>query len=261
MVCFAIGRQEYLHHNFSRATLAAQDWPLSPSRPYSVRTVALSVFRMPPSRFFPPVEDADDDGLLAIGGRLTTEWLLDAYAHGIFPWPSPGYPLMWWSPDPRAVIEFDNLHVSRRLERTIRSGRFEITRDHDFAAVMRGCGTAQDRRDATWVTPAMVRAYAQLHREGHAHSMEAWRDGELVGGVYGVSLAGAFFAESMFYRERDASKVALVHLVRHLQARGYQLLDIQQLTPHTQRLGAVEIPRREFLHRLEQALQYSANFG
>ncbi len=211
---------------------------------------------MPPSRFFPPVEMADEDGLLAIGGRLTVEWLIDAYSHGIFPWPAPGHPLLWWSPDPRAVLELDRLHVSRRLERTIRSRPFEVTLDRDFAGVMQGCATAQDRGrpNRTWITPAMLRAYQRLHDAGHAHSAEAWSAGRLAGGVYGVALGGAFFAESMFYRVRDASKVALVHLVRHLRARGYELLDIQQLTPHTMRLGAIEIPRAEYLRRLEAAL-------
>jgi leucyl/phenylalanyl-tRNA--protein transferase len=218
---------------------------------------------MPPSRFFPPVETADEDGLLAVGGRLTTEWLLDAYVHGIFPWPAPGHPLLWWSPDPRAIIELDGLHVSRRLERTIRSGRFEVTFDRDFADVMHGCATAQDRgrRHATWITPAMLTAYQALHDQGIAHSVESWSEGTLAGGVYGLALQGAFFAESMFYRVRDASKVALVHLVRHLRARGYQLLDIQQLTPHTQRLGAVEVSRAEYLRRLEAALARQVHFN
>ncbi len=217
---------------------------------------------MQPSRFFPPIETADEDGLLAVGGRLTTEWLLDAYAHGIFPWPAPGYPLLWWSPDPRAIIEPDRLHVSGRLERTIRSGRFEVSIDRDFAGVMHGCATAQDRgrRHGTWITPAMLKAYQRLHELGHAHSVEAWSAGGLAGGVYGLALQGAFFAESMFYRVRDASKVALVHLVRHLRARGYQLLDIQQLTPHTQRLGAVEISRAEYLRRLDAALAQQVSF-
>jgi leucyl/phenylalanyl-tRNA--protein transferase len=218
---------------------------------------------MVPSRFFPPAETADEDGLLGVGGRLSTEWLLDAYSHGIFPWPAPGYPLLWWSPDPRAIIKLDAVHVSRRLERTIRGGRFEVTFDRDFAGVMHGCATAQHRgrRNNTWITPAMLEAYQRLHQLGHAHSVEAWQAGTLAGGVYGVALQAAFFAESMFYGVRDASKVALVHLVRHLAARGYTLLDIQQLTPHTERMGAIEIPRSEFLKRLEAALGQTATFA
>src|SRR5207244_1824052 len=161
------------------------------------------------------------------------------------------------------IIKLDALHVSRRLERTIRSGRFEISYDRDFAGVMTGCATAQDRdgRKGTWITPAMLKAYRRLHELGHAHSVEAWTDGGLAGGVYGVALKGAFFAESMFYRACDASKVALVHLVGHLRQRGYQLLDIQQLTPHTRRLGATEISRHEFLERLEAALRLPVTFG
>src|SRR5262245_5755092 len=138
---------------------------------------------MSPSGFFPPVDAADEDGLLAVGGRLTTEWLLDAYSHGIFPWPAPGYPLMWWSPDPRAILELDALHVSRRLERTIRSGQFQIAHDRDFAEVIECCGTAQGRSHGTWITPAMLRAYRRLHELGHAHSVEAWQAGQLAGGV------------------------------------------------------------------------------
>jgi leucyl/phenylalanyl-tRNA--protein transferase len=216
-----------------------------------------------PSRFFPPLEMADEDGLLAVGGSLATEWLLDAYSHGIFPWPAPGHPLLWWSPDPRAIIELDRLRVSRRLERTIRSRRFEVSFDRDFAGVMHGCATAQHRgrRNGTWITPAMLKAYQQLHKEGHAHSVETWLGGNLAGGVYGLALQAAFFAESMFYRIRDASKVALVHLVRRLRDRGYELFDIQQLTPHTERLGAIEISRAEYLRRLEAALGKQARFG
>jgi len=217
---------------------------------------------MGPSRYFPPVEAADEDGLLAVGGQLTIPWLLDAYSHGIFPWPAPGYPLLWFSPEPRAIIELDALHVSRRLERTLRSGKFEISYNGDFAEVMRGCATAvgRGRGGGTWITPAMRQAYQRLHELGHAHSVEAWHEGALAGGVYGVALGAAFFAESMFYAVRDASKVALVHLVRRLRSRGYQLLDIQQLTPHTQRLGAIEIPRQEYLRRLEAALGQSVTF-
>jgi leucyl/phenylalanyl-tRNA--protein transferase len=218
---------------------------------------------LPPSRFFPPADQADADGLLALGGRLTPEWLLDAYQHGIFPWPHADLddPMLWWSPDPRAVIEFDRFHVPRRLLRTCRSGRFQLTCDRDFAGVIRGCGTASDRVGATWLTPRMVRAYIRLHQLGHAHSVEAWSEGQLAGGTYGVAIGGLFAAESMFYRVPDASKVALVALVTHLQARGYHLLDIQQLTPHTARFGAIEIPRSEYLARLASAVREQISFG
>jgi leucyl/phenylalanyl-tRNA---protein transferase len=219
---------------------------------------------LPPSRFFPPVEKADKDGLLACGGSLAPEWLLDAYRNGIFPWPmtADGEPLMWWSPDPRAVIEMDGLHISRRLRRTCRQARFQITCDRAFLAVIQGCASVGDRALATWITPAIVDAYVQLHRLGHAHSVEAWDgQGQLAGGVYGVGIAGLFAAESMFQRARDASKVALVHLRAHLRRRGYRLLDIQQLTPHSTRMGAIEIPRREYLARLAVALDQKVTFG
>lgn len=218
---------------------------------------------LPPSRFFPPVETADRDGLLAFGGSLAPEWLLDAYRHGIFPWPmtADGEPLMWWSPDPRAVIELDQLHISRRLRRTCRQGLLRVTYDRAFPAVIQGCSAEGDRTGATWLTPAMIDAYVCLHQLGHAHSVEAWDGDRLAGGVYGVAIAGLFAAESMFYRVRDASKVALVHLVAHLRRRGYRLLDIQQLTPHSARMGAIEIPRREYLSRLAVALDEPVSFN
>ena len=218
---------------------------------------------LPPSRFFPPAELADADGLLALGGRLTPDWLLDAYQHGIFPWPHAEIddPMLWWSPDPRAILEFERFHVPKRLVRTCRSGRFQLTCDRDFRGVIRGCATASGRPGATWLTPRMIRAYVRLHELGHAHSVEAWQEGILAGGTYGVAIGGLFAAESMFYRAADASKVALVGLVCHLRARGYQLLDIQQLTPHTARFGAIEIPRSEYLARLARAIRQATDFG
>ncbi|MEX0712988.1 MAG: leucyl/phenylalanyl-tRNA--protein transferase [Pirellulales bacterium] len=215
---------------------------------------------LPPARFFPPAEHASAEGLIGIGGELTTDWLLDAYRHGIFPWPQ-GKVLAWWSPDPRAVIELDGLHVSRRLARTCRGDRFQATRNRDFHGVIEGCRTTGSRRRGTWITTAMVRAYLELHRLGHAHSVEVWHEGTLAGGAYGVSVGGMFAAESMFYRVRDASKAALVHLVGHLRSRQFTLLDIQQFTPHTARLGAREIARHEFLARLAGALESPATFG
>jgi leucyl/phenylalanyl-tRNA--protein transferase len=216
---------------------------------------------LPPSDFFPPAETARADGLLLIGGKLNTQWLLDAYRQGIFPWPVFGQTLAWWSPDPRAVIEFERFHVSRRLARTLRSGRFEVSCNRDFAGVIHGCATAQDRRRATWLTPAMQVAYRRLHALGYAHSVEVWQEGKLAGGTYGVSIGGLFSAESMFHYATDASKVALAHLVAHLRSRSYHLLDIQQLTSHTASLGATEIPRHEFLARLAVAQQQPVTFG
>jgi leucyl/phenylalanyl-tRNA--protein transferase len=240
------------------------------------------------SRFFPPPMATTPEGLLCLGGRLSPDWLLDAYQHGIFPWPMwDDEPIAWWSPDSRAIIELDALHISRRLKRTIRSGRFRVTCDRDFEGVIHGCGTAGGRRDNTWLTPSMTRAYCQMHALGHAHSIEVWSDlplpqGEgwcegapsayphphpkeegiyLVGGTYGIAIGGLFAAESMFYRVRDASKVALACLVAHLKARGYTLLDIQQWTPHTGSLGAIEISRLEYLRRLARAVTLPVTFG
>lgn len=221
--------------------------------------------KLPPSRYFPPAESADADGFLGIGGELSPEWLLDAYRHGIFPWPPNERVLAWFSPDPRAVIEFAELHVSRRLRDTLRSRKFSVTFDQDFAGVIDGCATGHGREEGTWITPSMRKAYVRMHELGHAHSVEVWHDDgagnrQLAGGTYGVAIGGLFAAESMFYRVTDASKVAVVRLVEHLQQRGFTLLDIQQLTPHTGRLGAKEIPRREYLRRVAAAIELPVSF-
>ncbi len=213
-------------------------------------------------RLFPSPLASTADGLVCVGGRLTPEWLLDAYRHGIFPWPVwDDEPMAWWSLDPRTILEFELLHVSRRLRRTLASGTFTVTCNRDFAGVIHGCATAGDRQKGTWLTPSMIAAYSELHRLGHAHSIEVWHENELAGGTYGVAIGGLFAAESMFYRVRDASKVAVVHLVAHLKARGYGLLDIQQWTPHTGRLGAIMIPRSDFLRRLAKAVDLPVTFG
>jgi leucyl/phenylalanyl-tRNA--protein transferase len=212
-------------------------------------------------RYFPPPRDADAYGLLGVGGELSVAWLLDAYSHGIFPWPTNDNVLAWWSPDPRAVFEIGTLHVSRRLARTWRSGKFEVSCDRDFAGVIDACATTRDRRRATWLTPSMRAAYKQLHAEGHAHSVEVWHEGRLAGGTYGVAIGAMFAAESMFYLVRDASKVALMHLSAHLRSRGYKLWDIQQLTEHSASLGATAISRGEFLDRVAAAVALPINFG
>jgi leucyl/phenylalanyl-tRNA--protein transferase len=202
--------------------------------------------------------------LVGFGGELSPEWLLDAYRHGIFPWPilEEGAPMAWWSLDPRAILELDGgLHVSRRLERTLRSQKFQVTRDRDFHGVIRGCATGPGRRGLTWLTGEMIAAYVRLFELGHAHSVETWQGGKLAGGIYGVAIGGFFAAESMFFNIRDASKVALVHLVGHLHARGYLLLDIQQWTEHSARLGAIEIPRDEYLDRLAAAIDLPVSFA
>jgi leucyl/phenylalanyl-tRNA--protein transferase len=216
-----------------------------------------------PSQFFPPVDSIDAEGLIGFGGQLTPDWLLDAYRHGIFPWPITDIeaPVAWWSPDPRAVIDLDRFHVSRRLRRTCDGGRFKVTIDRDFAGVIRACAVVGDRAGKTWLSAEMIEAYVKLHELGYAHSVEAWYEGKLAGGVYGVSIGGMFAAESKFFRVRDASKVALVQLVERLREQGFSLLDIQQLTPHTARFGAVEIPRTEFLSHLAQALSRPVDFN
>jgi leucyl/phenylalanyl-tRNA--protein transferase len=218
---------------------------------------------LPKSKFFPPAELAEPEGVVLFGGGLTPEWLLDAYAHGIFPWPifDGTDVVVWWSPDPRAIFELDRFHVPRRLARTCKSESFEVTCDRDFAGVIQGCASAGGRRHNTWLTPKMIQAYARLHELGHAHSVEVWQQRRLVGGIYGVTLGGLFAGESMFHRVRDASKVALVHLVAHLHARGYTLFDIQQSTAHTSSLGAQEIARAQYLRRLAAALKNDATFG
>lgn len=220
-------------------------------------------FALPKSKFFPPAEMAETEGVVLFGGRLTPEWLLDAYAHGIFPWPIfDGTDIVvWWSPDPRAIFEFDRFRVSRRLMRTCLSDRFEVTCDRDFSGVIEGCASSGDRVENTWLTPKMIAAYTRLHELGHAHSIEVWHEGKLAGGTYGVTMGGLYAGESMFFRERDASKVALVHLMHHLRVRGYTLFDIQQCTAHTISLGAVEIPRDEYLSRLNVALRQPIRFG
>lgn len=215
------------------------------------------------AKYFPPAELAESEGVVLFGGKLNNDWLLDAYSHGIFPWPIfDGSSIMiWWSPDPRAIFELDKFHCSRRLRRTVESGKFHVTCNQDFRGVIHGCATVGNRARNTWITPEMLAAYVQLHEAGHAHSIEVWHDGVLAGGTYGVAIGGLFAGESMFHRVTDASKVALSRLVEHLTIRGYTLFDIQQLTPHTASLGAREIRRADYLNRLALALTKSATFG
>jgi leucyl/phenylalanyl-tRNA--protein transferase len=218
------------------------------------------------SRFFPNVDDADENGLLAIGGQLTPAWLLDAYSSGIFPWPfedyrrAKRYLLGWFAPDPRCIFDFDTFHVSRRMRQTCRNGKFRIAVDTDFEGVMRGCAEGTGRQGGTWITPQMMTVYCQLYKLGYAHSVETYVGNELAGGIYGVAVKGLFAAESMFYRHRDASKAALIALMEHLQRQGFQLVDIQMKTEHTARFGAVEISRSEYTQRLQKALKADAVF-
>lgn len=208
---------------------------------------------------FPDPNEADDEGLLAIGGDLAVERLLVAYETGIFPWYDRGLPPLWWSPNPRAVLDPTSLHVSRSLSRELRRPRFQLTFDACFERVMRECGLGRD--GGTWILPDMIEAYGELHELGHAHSFEVWLDGELVGGLYGVQRGALFAAESMFHRVPNASKVALVISVQTLFAAGVELYDVQFWTPHLGSLGVYEISRPEYLNRLGRAVQRSVDVG
>ncbi|MCL4202550.1 MAG: leucyl/phenylalanyl-tRNA--protein transferase [Pirellulaceae bacterium] len=214
--------------------------------------------------WFPPVSKSRPDGLLMIGGSLSPEWILMAYRRGIFPWPvvlEDAEILAWFSPDPRAVLDFEDLHVPERLGRRIRRGEFEVTFDQAFDAVIEACAAPRRESDGTWITPAMVDAYQRMHELGWAHSVEVWQSGSLVGGLYGMALGGFFAGESMFHSRRDASKAAVVFLVERLRQRGFRLFDVQQSTPHLRRMGAKLIRRREFLARLAQCLELPVTFG
>lgn len=197
---------------------------------------------------FPSVEHAltEPNGLLAIGGDLSAARLMAAYRQGIFPWFSEGEPIMWWSPDPRAVIFCDDIHVSRSLQKTLRQGIYQITMNQAFAAVIRACAEPRHNDPGTWITPDMQAAYIKLHELGHAQSVEVWHEGQLVGGVYGVVSGRVFFGESMFHRQRDTSKLALVFIAQQT-LQDFKLIDCQIPSAHLQSLGAVNIPRAEFI--------------
>lgn len=214
-------------------------------------------------RVFPPVELAmrEPDGLLALGGDLSPERVLSAYRQGIFPWYSEGQPILWWSPDPRLILELDGLHISRSLRKTLRQTPFRVSIDEDFATVIEACAAPRPDRGGTWLTREMIAAYDTLHRLGHAHSVECWQDDALVGGLYGVSVGRVFFGESMFSVVSNASKVALVYLVRHLEAWSYRLLDCQIDSAHLRRLGARTMPRAEFVAFLQQQCEQPHRVG
>jgi leucyl/phenylalanyl-tRNA--protein transferase len=210
---------------------------------------------------FPPVEQADHYGVVAWTRTVTSDMLLAGYRQGLFPWPTgPADDIPWFSPDPRAIFELDEFHLSRRLRQTIASGKFQTTRDRDFVGVLQGCAERRVEDGPSWLTPALQRALVELHGRGYAHSVECWQSQRLVGGVYGVALGGYFSAESMYFHERDASKVALASLVDHLRRQGFALLDIQVATEHTKLLGAREIARAEFMSRLDRSLSKEVCF-
>ena len=193
-----------------------------------------------------------------MGGDMSVPRLLLAYRSGIFPWTVD--PVTWWSPAPRGILELDRFHASRSLDRELRQRRFDMTLDTAFRQVMEGCAAPAHGRRSTWITPEFLKAYTELHRLGHAHSLECWQGGLLAGGIYGVSIGGLFAGESMFHRVSNASKVALFYLVQHLRERGFELFDIQMLTPITAQLGGSAIPRSEYLDRLGKAVEKKCGF-
>lgn len=221
----------------------------------------MPVYLLGPEIIFPPVDEAEH-GLLAVGGDLSCERLLHAYAHGIFPWYSEGEPILWHSPDPRFVLTDTSFRVPKRLERVVRSERFRVTMDEGFEDVVEACAsTPRAGQRGTWITAEMKSAYSELYHQGYAHSVETWKENELVGGLYGVSLGAAFFGESMFSRASDASKVAFVKLVRQLTAWNITLIDCQVETEHLARFGATSWPRERYIAALRDAMRAPTRRG
>lgn len=213
---------------------------------------------LPGQTRFPDLAHCDEDGLLAIGGDLSVPRLLLAYRSGIFPWTDD--PITWWSPHPRAIFDLHTYQPPRRLADKMKKRPFELTFDQDFASVIQNCAHPAPGRETTWVSPTFIAAYTAMHQAGYAHSVEAWQDGQLVGGVYGVCIGGFFAGESMFHTVTDASKIALTHLLFSLRDAGFELFDTQVRSPLTERLGAIEIPRAEYLLRLAQAIRSKVEF-
>jgi leucyl/phenylalanyl-tRNA---protein transferase len=222
----------------------------------------MPIFRLVEDPVFPPPDYADPSGLLAVGGDLSNERLLEAYRVGIFPWYSDDQPILWWSPDPRLILDLEDFKISRSLRKTLRKRIFQVTFDHAFKEVIRACASVpREAQNGTWITEEMQEAYINLHGLGYAHSVESWFGGKLAGGLYGVSLGKAFFGESMFHVEGDASKVALATLVEKLRSWDFHFIDSQMTTEHMLRLGARELPRRTFLKRLQSALRHPTRRG
>lgn len=214
------------------------------------------MFLLTPEISFPPVELADEDGLLAMGGDLSTQRLLLAYKKGIFPWYNEGEPICWWSPHPRFVLFPNELKVSKSMHTVLNNGRYKFTINKNFEAVIKNCKTiTRKEQDGTWIQPAIVAAYTKLHQLGYAFSAETWQDGKLVGGLYGVKLGNIFFGESMFSLQSNASKFAFINFVRHLQQQQVQLIDCQVYTAHLQTLGARMIDRKLFVEILQKEMQ------
>jgi leucyl/phenylalanyl-tRNA--protein transferase len=203
----------------------------------------------------------EPNGLLALGGDLSPIRLLNAYRHGIFPWYGAGEPILWWSPDPRCIFRPDSIRISGSLRKALKRPDYSVTLDQDFDAVIRACAEPRTRQRGTWLIPEMIAAYTRLHLDGWAHSAEVWRAGQLIGGIYGLALGGAFFGESMFSHAPNGSKIALVWLARQLSRWGFTLLDGQVGSPHLYTLGAVDLPRSAFIHALGDALALPARRG
>lgn len=210
---------------------------------------------LPKTYRFPPLEAASPEGLLAVGGDLNPDRLLSAYRQGIFPWFSDDQPILWWSPDPRAVLHPAKVNISRSLRRSLRTRGFELSADRAFDLVIAACAASRNPGEGTWITSGMQEAYCALHRMGYAHSVETWHNGELVGGLYGLAIGKAFFGESMFSRVTDASKTALVGLAASLAAEGYRFIDCQVVSEHLTSLGAEAIPRDRFASELKRAVE------
>lgn len=223
---------------------------------------AMTIYRLFEEPVFPDPEEADPDGLLAVGGDLSPQRLLTAYANGIFPWYAEDSPILWWSTNPRLVLVPNEFHMPRSLRRVINRGAFSFTLDTAFESVIRGCA-AKDRpeQDGTWIVDEMIEAYCMLHELGYAHSVEAWQDGELAGGLYGISLGSAFFGESMFFTVPNASKAAFAMLVQQLRAWNFSLIDCQQTTNHLLRFGAREVQRFRYIAMLREAMAVQTREG
>lgn len=216
----------------------------------------MPVFQLPEQAVFPRIEFAEPDGLLAVGGDLSTNRLLNAYAQGIFPWYNEGDPILWWSPDPRLVLYPQNLRIAKSMRPIFNQKKYRFTFDTSFREVMLNCrDISRKGQKGTWITKAVLDSYCKLNEMGYAHSVEVWEGEELVGGVYGIALGGCFCGESMFALKKNASKAGFIYMVRLLESRGFTLIDCQVTTDHLMSLGAIEVPRRKFVRELDRSIQ------